>query len=333
MKDTLKKTKRFTAMMLFLVLTGLLLTVSCKTEVTDVLLNKTKLTLEVGETETLIATVLPKDADNKAVSWQSSNNDVAVVDNNGKVTAVETGTALITVTTKDGGKMATCTVTVSCGTEVIVRLSKIESTLGVGESETLIASVLPECVENKAVTWKSNNNAVTVDSNGKITAKTVGTALITATTNEGYKTATCTVTVIDYFFVDTLKGEWSWYKTYGGIGGNSGNNRFKSIIKILSQNEDGTINYEVWVKDTLFVEPITHEYDSGDHNGIFIEDTLLYKESFKIIVDKYQGRGFKIKLPHSSYGGYYIRFGGSKDILIFEEPCDDCYKYYYQRIK
>lgn len=78
--------------------------------VESVTLNKTELTLEVGGEETLIATVAPDDATDKAVTWSSDNTAVATV-NNGKVTAVAAGTA--TVTAKAGDKTATCAVTVN----------------------------------------------------------------------------------------------------------------------------------------------------------------------------------------------------------------------------
>ena len=81
--------------------------------VTGVELNKSTLSLDEGDTYTLTATVAPADAANKAVTWTSSNSSVATVDSNGKVTAVSSGTATITVTTVDGGKTATCAVTVS----------------------------------------------------------------------------------------------------------------------------------------------------------------------------------------------------------------------------
>lgn len=81
--------------------------------VTGVELNKSTLSLDEGDTYTLTATVAPADAANKAVTWTSSNSGVATVDSNGKVTAVSSGTATITVTTVDGGKTATCAVTVS----------------------------------------------------------------------------------------------------------------------------------------------------------------------------------------------------------------------------
>jgi len=86
--------------------------VSTPVTVTGVTLDKTTLTIEVGEHETLHQTVAPADATNKAVTWSTSNAAVATV-NNGTVTAVNAGTATITVTTTDGSKTATCAVTVT----------------------------------------------------------------------------------------------------------------------------------------------------------------------------------------------------------------------------
>lgn len=83
-----------------------------KVTVTGVTLNKTNLSLVEGGTETLSATVTPSNATNKNVTWSSSDTSIAKVDSNGKITAVAAGTATITVTTADGNKKATCTVTV-----------------------------------------------------------------------------------------------------------------------------------------------------------------------------------------------------------------------------
>ncbi len=85
--------------------------------VTGVTLDKTTATLDINQTLTLVATVAPENATNKAVTWASDNTGVATVDANGKVTAVAAGTANITVTTADGGKTATCAVTVNPATE------------------------------------------------------------------------------------------------------------------------------------------------------------------------------------------------------------------------
>ncbi|MDR0206091.1 MAG: Ig-like domain-containing protein [Bacteroidales bacterium] len=83
---------------------------ACKEKVTDIFLNKNILELVSGETETLIATVYPKDAAYKKIIWESSNPAVAIVTENGLVIAINDGSAIITVTTDGGGKTATCSV-------------------------------------------------------------------------------------------------------------------------------------------------------------------------------------------------------------------------------
>ncbi|MBE6700396.1 MAG: CHAP domain-containing protein [Ruminococcaceae bacterium] len=164
--------------------------------VNSVTLNKNSVTLEVGATESLTATVKPSNATNKAVTWTSSNTSVASV-SNGVITAKAAGTATITVKTADGNKTATCTVTVKTPTVAVtgVSLNKTATTLTVGGTETLIATVAPSNATNKAITWTSSNPSVASVSNGVITAKAAGTTTITATTIDGNKTATCVVTV------------------------------------------------------------------------------------------------------------------------------------------
>ena len=82
-------------------------------DVSGLTINPTELSLSVGKSETLTATVSPINATNKKVNWVSSNTSIATVDGNGKVTAVALGSATITATTEDGGFEATCSVTVS----------------------------------------------------------------------------------------------------------------------------------------------------------------------------------------------------------------------------
>ena len=76
--------------------------------VTGVKLNTNNLPMLVGETETLTATVLPAEATNKSVSWQSSDNETVTVDEDGKIEALKEGRAYITVTTVEGKKLAGC---------------------------------------------------------------------------------------------------------------------------------------------------------------------------------------------------------------------------------
>ena len=81
--------------------------------VTSVTLDKTTADMKVGDILQLTATVLPENADDKSVSWSSDNNEVATVSNTGLVTAVAAGEVTITVTTVDGGFIATCAITIS----------------------------------------------------------------------------------------------------------------------------------------------------------------------------------------------------------------------------
>lgn len=164
--------------------------------VTGVTLDSNTLALLTGEYTTLVATVLPADASNKAVTWASSNTNVATVNAEGKVVAVGPGSATVTVTTVDGSKTSTCTVTVTQPV-TSVTLNKQETTIVAGETESLVATVNPSNASNKQVTWTSSNESVaTVNQNGLVTAKGLGSAVITVTTVDGNKTATCTVTVI-----------------------------------------------------------------------------------------------------------------------------------------
>ena len=98
-------------------LTGNIPTNGVVYKVTEVKLDKTNLSLEVGDTATLTATVEPDEASNKNVTWSSDGTSVATVDDTGKVTAISVGSATITATTQDGNKTATCTVTVTAPPE------------------------------------------------------------------------------------------------------------------------------------------------------------------------------------------------------------------------
>ena len=162
--------------------------------VSSVSLDKTSVSLNVGESVTLAATVKPDNATNKTVSWSSSNASVASVDASGKVSAVAEGTA--TITAKAGDKTATCSVTVKKSVVAVssITLDKSSLELTEGETATLVATVKPDNATDKTVTWTSDKASVaTVDASGKVTAKAEGTATITA--KAGDKTATCSVTV------------------------------------------------------------------------------------------------------------------------------------------
>ncbi len=159
------------------------------------------LTLKVGDTTDLtLLKVIPSMIEDEVaarIAWTSSNPGVATVDNNGKVTAVGAGDATITASV-DG-------ISTIVGIHVIstdkpltgISLNKNTLSLETKKTETLIVTYIPsDTTDSKTVTWTSSNtNVATVDNNGKVTAVTAGTAVITA--KVGDKTATCTVTVTE----------------------------------------------------------------------------------------------------------------------------------------
>ena len=150
------------------------------------------------ETAQLTAEVTPSYADNKRVTWQSSDEKVATVDENGKVTAVGNGTATITATSVSGSYTAAVSVTV----KIPVKIQKLtieaekETLTKIGESTELKVKIEPENADLQKLIWKSDNEKVaTTDENGKVTAVGNGTAEITVTTEDGKITASIMITV------------------------------------------------------------------------------------------------------------------------------------------
>ncbi|MDE7386155.1 MAG: Ig-like domain-containing protein, partial [Muribaculaceae bacterium] len=148
---------------------------------------------KIGESLQLMATVLPENTTNKTVTWTSSNENVATVDANGKVTAVALGNAVITASC--GSISAICAVTVEPTPVESLTLAATTWSGKVGEIIALTATVSPENATDKSVSWSSSDeNVATVDANGNVTAISLGNATITATC--GSVSATCSVTVV-----------------------------------------------------------------------------------------------------------------------------------------
>ncbi|MCR4586592.1 MAG: leucine-rich repeat protein [Lachnospiraceae bacterium] len=186
-----------------------------KVDVLGVTLNPTTLSLKVGESGSLTATVAPNNATNKALIWTSSASSVAkVVD--GIVTAVGQGTANITVVTEDGGKTATCVVMVSeksdlsdnptdpsDDTPIIlpdassVTFSKSVVYIEAGKSEKLSWTVLPADAKDKSVSFVSSDTKIAaIDYEGNVIGVATGTVKIYVKTTVGGYTDECSVIVI-----------------------------------------------------------------------------------------------------------------------------------------
>ena len=175
---------------------------------TSIALNQTTATLKATETITLIATILPENATDKSVEWSSSDETVAVVDENGVVTAVAVGEATITATTVDDSNLsASCKVTVFPTLAVSIELDQTEASVEEKSEFQLTATILPEHTTNKEVAWSSSDKWVaSVDNYGLVTMYSAGEVIITATTTDGSNlSATCRINV--YSGIDGVNGD------------------------------------------------------------------------------------------------------------------------------
>lgn len=246
-------------------------------EVSDIILNQESLELETGEISNLVATVEPDDA-SQNVTWTSNNEEVATVDQNGEITAIKEGTAIITVTSDyDNSVKVTCEVTVSSIKAKSITLNKTEVKLCVDSKEALYETILPENTTNKNVTWESSNPEIaTVNAYGEITAIKEGEATITAIADENNTINTsCKVVVISYSI------QQEFYVSLDGNDSNIGTkeNPFRTIEKardtISNINSDMTGDIIVYIGEgtyTLADTLVFTEQDSGT-NGF----DIIYK--------------------------------------------------------
>lgn len=164
--------------------------------VTGVELNTKKATIGIGETCQLTARILPENATNKNVTWTTNNPKVATVEN-GVVTGVANGTAVIIVKTEDAAKTASCTVTVKGESVVVTAITINKTSLELESDDTyqLTATITPQEAASKKLTWSSSDEEVATVKDGKITAKKAGTAIITVSAENGTVKASCQVKV------------------------------------------------------------------------------------------------------------------------------------------
>ena len=163
--------------------------------VTDITVNVTTLLLNPTQTSQLTAIIAPADASNKNIIWTSSNTNVATVSETGLVRAVRNGIANIVATTVDQSKVATVSVTVITPvTRITLNVKTIRIRLNTPRRIT--PTIIPSTASNTSIIWSSSNTRIcTVDTSGVIKGIARGSAIVTARTVDGNKTASVTVTV------------------------------------------------------------------------------------------------------------------------------------------
>lgn len=167
--------------------------------VTSVTIDITEGELKAAETLQVVAAAYPEEATNRGVLYKSSDELVATVDENGLITAVSVGEAIITAVAADGsGEKATCTISVVPTLVETITLNLADLTLKKTKTATLTATVMPETTTNKALTWNSSDQTIaTVTADGVITALTAGVVTITASASDGSGVvSTCELTVV-----------------------------------------------------------------------------------------------------------------------------------------
>ncbi|MBE5967735.1 MAG: Ig domain-containing protein [Lachnospiraceae bacterium] len=206
---------------------GTELEASCEIEVVKpvqrVLLDKGSISMMAGESKKLKATISPKNATYNTINWTSSDDSIAMVDENGVVTALKAGKVSISASAEDGSsKKAVCIVNIRAGipaTGVTAMNKKI--TMVPGEKKT-VKVVLNPVNSTDGITWSSDNSSVaSVDrKTGSITARATGTANITVMTDNG-KTAIVEVNVIGLNFTDLTIEQYTNYDSYLIVEGTS----------------------------------------------------------------------------------------------------------------
>lgn len=162
--------------------------------VTKVTLTASATTVAVGQTAQVYAEIQPTNATNKSLTYTSSDESVATITNTGIVTALKDGETTITAKAANG-VTGTLRITVKTVDPTSMSLNVSTLDLTVGGTSVLSTVFVPANTTERNVTWSSDKESVAkVDSNGTVTAIGEGTAVITATSENGL-TATCTVTV------------------------------------------------------------------------------------------------------------------------------------------
>ncbi len=285
--------------------------------VTGVSLNESSITLDVGGSKTLAATVTPDNATNKKVRWTSDNETVATVSEDGVVTAVAGGTAVITATTHDGLFTATCTVTVNSpdAAPTITTDTLPDGKVGEAYSQTLTAT------GTAPITWSIDGglpaglslNADTGEISGTPTAEGTATFTVKATNSAGSNTKELSITI-----TKAAPAEHTITVTTEG-GGTASASSAKAVvgteIRLTAKPDEGyrfkeweVMSGNVTIKDDKFLMP-----DSNvEIKAIFEKDAPPTPTEYTVTVTS-SGNGTASASPSKAVAGAEITLSATPD--------------------
>lgn len=173
-------------------------------DATGIELDKKELALAVDKTYKLTATVTPSDASNTKIVWKSSDEKIAIVNEDGLVTAISEGECEILANINGTDLVSKCKIKVSTIKVTGISLNESSIEIKTGSRFELIAIIHPEDAYADVV-WSSSVNSVATVNNGIVDAIGVGNCVVTATTTDGQFKASCLVAVKDPSITDMMK--------------------------------------------------------------------------------------------------------------------------------
>ncbi len=225
-------------------------------QVEGITLNIKDIELLIDEEETLTYIIAPDDATNKLVTWSSSDNNIATVDNTGKVKAISVGEVQIIVTTSNL-LSDLCIVKVQPIKAASIALNKNSLSLEMSDVEMLSVSFTPINTTNKNIIWSSSNESIAeVSSNGEVLGISEGSSVITATSEDGGFVANCSVEV-------KLKGLSLTKSTINTLPNDS------DLIHVLYSTSNNAYLYATWTSSNPSVAKVTGDGDGT--NSALIE--------------------------------------------------------------
>ncbi len=270
--------------------------------VSGIMFSQRELNIRMGESYTLDVTFYPSDASNRSLVWQSSNESVATVDENGVIGAVSEGYSIIRATAVDGGAQVNCYIRVVSQNAPIlsesIRLDRTEYSLLLGQSEQIIATVLPKNASDRGVVYTvEDEGVVTCDKNGTLTPVASGVTVVTVRSADANSVIAVVVSVHEEKYSSI------WDKSVATeFAGGDGTKENPYIIETpsqlakLAQDVNSGNSYE----DCYFVQAISIRlndttYEDWKNRTLQVNDwTPIGMDSEHVFCGNYDGRGFSV---------------------------------------